>query len=125
MLLDPPAPATRPAQAALEAKLLAALDIDEPEAARWAAEWGETDHHLPRPPPPLARSAHAAYLRTGLRTLPPGFVSLSAGRPWIVYWVSHGLALLGEGLEGRDAQGGMRNGERRGWGHGWMERRGG
>jgi len=117
MFGPPPALPTRPAQAGLEASLLDALGFDEGTAARLAAAWEEEEDGGVRararpdhasttpPPPPLARSAHAAYLRTGLRRLPVGFLSLSAGRPWIVYWVAHGLALLGEPLAGADAAG--------------------
>ena len=107
------APATRPAQAALERKLLACLGVDEEEGVGMAERWGEEgrggDHPPSTPPPPLDRPLHAAFLRTGLRTLPSGFVSLSAGRPWIVYWVAHGLNLLGQPLGGADAAGERRN----------------
>lgn len=40
----------------------------------------------------------AAVLQGGLGQLPGGFVSLDASRPWICYWVLHGLALLGSPL---------------------------
>lgn len=36
----------------------------------------------------------AVYVQGGLGQLPGGFVSLDASRPWICYWVLHGLALL-------------------------------
>ena len=33
-----------------------------------------------------------------------GFTALDASRTWIVYWITHGLALLGDPLEGDDAR---------------------
>jgi len=42
----------------------------------------------------LLRDRHTRYLQGGLGQLPGGFVSLDASRPWICYWVLHGLALL-------------------------------
>jgi hypothetical protein len=108
-------PATRPAQAALERNLLACLGVDEDEAVSLAAAWGEDggggggggggDPAPATPPPPLDRARHAAYLHAGLRALPRGFVSLAAGRPWIVYWIAHGLNLLSQPLAGADAAG--------------------
>jgi len=42
---------------------------------------------------------HAEFLRGGLFTaLSSGFVSLDAQRPWICYWTTHGLDLLGHEL---------------------------
>jgi protein farnesyltransferase subunit beta len=46
----------------------------------------------------LQRTAHIAYLHTGLGKLPSGFASLDASRPWITYWIVHSLALLGADL---------------------------
>ncbi len=43
-------------------------------------------------------SACLAWLQSGLGKLPAGFASLGASRPWIVYWVTHSLALLGADL---------------------------
>ncbi|CAN0221848.1 unnamed protein product [Ascophyllum nodosum] len=43
----------------------------------------------------LLRSKHEAYLVKGLAGLGPGFVSLDASRPWMVYWILHSLDLLG------------------------------
>jgi hypothetical protein len=40
-----------------------------------------------------------AYLRAGLKGLPQSHQSLDASRPWLCYWVLHGLRLLGEPLE--------------------------
>lgn len=42
----------------------------------------------------LDRSQHINYLQNGLKNLPAGFVSLEAARPWILYWITHSLALL-------------------------------
>eukprot|EP00891_Asterochloris_glomerata_P004559 jgi/Astpho2/4559/e_gw1.00067.409.1_t len=42
----------------------------------------------------LMRSKHVSYLHDGLHTLPAGFISLDASRPWICYWIVHSLALL-------------------------------
>ena len=42
----------------------------------------------------LQRDAHAAYISKGLSTLPAGFISLDASRPWLVFWMVHSLALL-------------------------------
>eukprot|EP00878_Enallax_costatus_P019839 GHUV01020944.1.p1 GENE.GHUV01020944.1~~GHUV01020944.1.p1 ORF type:complete len:411 (+),score=108.03 GHUV01020944.1:536-1768(+) len=42
----------------------------------------------------LLRDRHARYLQGGLGELPSGFISLDASRPWICYWILHGLALL-------------------------------
>ena len=42
----------------------------------------------------LMRRRHVSYLHGGLHTLPSGFISLDASRPWICYWIVHSLALL-------------------------------
>jgi protein farnesyltransferase subunit beta len=42
----------------------------------------------------LLRDRHTRYLQGGLGQLPAGFVSLDASKPWICYWILHGLALL-------------------------------
>ncbi|CAM9500302.1 unnamed protein product, partial [Sphacelaria rigidula] len=44
--------------------------------------------------PVLMRDKHAAYLTRGLAGLGSGFISLDAGRPWLVYWILHSLDLL-------------------------------
>ncbi len=46
----------------------------------------------------LLRSVHVAYIQGGMGTLPAGFASLDASRPWITYWLVHSLALLGADL---------------------------
>ena len=63
--------------------------------------------HLPTFPKPHQHSsphdrleivgrAHVAYLEKGLASLPGGFASLDASRPWLCYWMLHSLALLGQ-----------------------------
>jgi protein farnesyltransferase subunit beta len=42
----------------------------------------------------LRRSAHLAYLHTGLGSLGEGYASLDASRPWLCYWMVHSLAIL-------------------------------
>jgi protein farnesyltransferase subunit beta len=42
----------------------------------------------------LRRDAHAAYIQKGLTRLPAGFIGLDASRPWLVFWMTHSLALL-------------------------------
>lgn len=42
----------------------------------------------------LLRDRHARYLHGGLGQLPSSFAALDASRPWICYWIVHGLALL-------------------------------
>jgi len=53
-------------------------------------------------PDVLSRDAHVDYLLKGLRALPQGFTSLDASRTWVVYWCTHGLALLGYDLHVED-----------------------
>jgi len=44
----------------------------------------------------LRRSMHAAYLfRNLLKPLHPAFSSLDASRPWMTWWITHSLDLLG------------------------------
>lgn len=38
---------------------------------------------------------HARFLVSGLKHLSSGFSTLDASRPWILYWILHGLSLLG------------------------------
>ncbi|KAJ4458249.1 putative Protein farnesyltransferase subunit beta [Paratrimastix pyriformis] len=45
----------------------------------------------------ILRKKHIQYLLTGIRSLPSSFGSLDASRPWICYWILHGLEVL-EGL---------------------------
>ena len=46
----------------------------------------------------LDRQRHIAYLHKGLKSLPKSFASLESSRPWILYWITHSLALLGAEL---------------------------
>lgn len=52
-------------------------------------EPAEMDSHLE-----LHRKVHVTFLKGGLGQLSAGFAALDAGRPWICYWIVHGLALL-------------------------------
>ncbi|KAM3332260.1 hypothetical protein ACQJBY_027832 [Aegilops geniculata] len=47
----------------------------------------------------LWRDQHVEYLTKGLRHLAPSFHVLDANRPWLCYWMVHGLALLDETLD--------------------------
>lgn len=47
----------------------------------------------------LLREIHTAYLLSGLDSLPAGYASLDASRPWLVYWILHALSLLGRTFE--------------------------
>ena len=44
----------------------------------------------------LSRKVHTGFLRAALKTLPSGFQSLDASHPWLCYWITHSLAVLGE-----------------------------
>ena len=44
----------------------------------------------------LSRKLHTGFLRAALKTLPPGFQSLDASHPWLCYWITHSLGVLGE-----------------------------
>ena len=46
----------------------------------------------------LNREQHVSYLHRGLQELPAGFIVLDSSRPWICYWITHSLALLGAPL---------------------------
>lgn len=43
----------------------------------------------------IHREEHAAYLQSGLGVLAQHFTSLDASRPWLTYWITHALELLG------------------------------
>jgi len=58
-------------------------------------EWTDPTGSLNREDVPFSRAEHAAYLRAGLGSLSSGYVSLDASRPWLTYWISHSLELLG------------------------------
>ena len=44
----------------------------------------------------LSRKLHTGFLRAALKTLPTGFQSLDASHPWLCYWITHSLGVLGE-----------------------------
>lgn len=46
--------------------------------------------------PHLQRTKHIRFLHQTLKTLPQYFVALDASRPWIMYWATAGLSMLGE-----------------------------
>lgn len=48
------------------------------------------DKLLPR----LNRQEHIKYLKKALNYLPPEYKALDASRPWLCYWIIHGLTLL-------------------------------
>ncbi|KAJ3197158.1 hypothetical protein HK101_005675 [Irineochytrium annulatum] len=43
----------------------------------------------------LLRSLHCSFIKGGFNGLRKGFVSLDASRPWIIFWMSQALDLLG------------------------------
>ncbi|KAG8465485.1 hypothetical protein KFE25_002792 [Diacronema lutheri] len=47
----------------------------------------------------LAREEHVRYLLRGLERLSSGFQVLDSSRPWLCYWILHGLDLLGHDLD--------------------------
>ena len=59
-------------------------------------DWCDVDGIVARESVPFSRAQHAAYLLSGLGVLAGGYVSLDASRPWLCYWISHSLELLGE-----------------------------
>lgn len=61
----------------------------EQNVARLASRHNEEGANLS-----LDRQRHIAYLQKGLKSLPPAFSSLESSRPWILYWITHSLALL-------------------------------
>ena len=62
-------------------------------------EYATADHATRQRLTTLNRTLHVAYLRAGLKGLPQSHQSLDASRPWLCYWVLHGLRLLGKPLE--------------------------
>ena len=50
----------------------------------------------------LLRDKHIAYLLKSLQGLSKHFITLDASKPWILYWVTHGLYLLGHDLDEHD-----------------------
>lgn len=43
----------------------------------------------------LRREAHESYLLKSVRSLENTYESLDASQPWLIYWLVHGLNLLG------------------------------
>ena len=43
----------------------------------------------------LFKRKHAAYLHHGICNLSNHFECLDASRPWLVYWITHSMRLLG------------------------------
>lgn len=52
---------------------------------------------------PLTREEHVAYCRAGLENLPAQMSSLDASRPWLCYWMTHSLELLGSPVDAQCA----------------------
>lgn len=52
--------------------------------------------------PVLNRPKTIGFLKRGLKQLSEGYECLDASRPWLVYWIIHGLELLGEDLSEGD-----------------------
>lgn len=50
------------------------------------------------PPLVLDRERHVKYLRSGLKGLAESFRVLDASRPWLIYWITHALDLMGAPL---------------------------
>lgn len=48
------------------------------------------------PEVPLFRQKHVHYLKRGLHRLSEAYECLDASRPWLCYWILHGLELLSE-----------------------------
>ena len=110
--LTPAAPAPAPTPAAAETP--AASTVTAREQARVERMVGESYARMaelvamaPDAQPdapvfdgvPLAREEHIAYMRSGLERLPAAMSSLDASRPWLCYWMVHGLELLGSPVD--------------------------
>jgi protein farnesyltransferase subunit beta len=54
-------------------------------------ETGETPH--------LLKEKHIKYLKMALGPIPDMFKSLDASQPWLIYWSSNALSVLGVGIE--------------------------
>ena len=64
--------------------------ISDEQAARMESAGMLDDRRRPR----LMRERHVAYLMKGLGGLGGSYVALDASRPWLCYWVLHGMDLL-------------------------------
>lgn len=59
-----------------------------------------TEHLSSAAEPTIASATHVAYCRRLLdHPLPPYFIGLDASRPWVLYWTTHSLALMGKELD--------------------------
>ena len=64
--------------------------ISDEQAARMESAGMLDDRRRPR----LMRERHVAYLMKGLGGLGGSYVALDASRPWLCYWILHGMDLL-------------------------------
>ena len=64
--------------------------ISGEQAARMESAGMLDDRRRPR----LMRERHVAYLMKGLGGLGGSYVALDASRPWLCYWILHGMDLL-------------------------------
>ncbi|KAH8051775.1 prenyltransferase [Aureococcus anophagefferens] len=64
--------------------------IRDEQAARMESAGMLDDRRRPR----LMRERHVAYLMKGLGGLGGSYVALDASRPWLCYWILHGMDLL-------------------------------
>jgi protein farnesyltransferase subunit beta len=64
--------------------------ISDEQAARMESAGMLDDRRRPR----LMRERHVAYLMKGLGGLGSSYVALDASRPWLCYWILHGMDLL-------------------------------
>lgn len=88
---------------AATAQIVASLQPAAGAAPPAAAEQAEEDPFAFAESVPLTREEHIAYCRAGLERLPKQMSSLDASRPWLCYWMSHSLELLGSPVDTRCA----------------------
>jgi protein farnesyltransferase subunit beta len=48
---------------------------------------------------PLRKGDHVKYICSTMNYLPAPYVSLDASRPWLIFWTTHSLDLLGCALD--------------------------
>lgn len=61
--------------------------------------------------PPLMKKEHAEFARDTIEEkMPGGYVGYDAARPWIVYWGTTALGVLGELEGGAEEVGGSQGG---------------
>ena len=79
------------------------MSPNETIAAQRQVECSAADVYRDQPSSLLRREQHVEYLaQIFTRALPKSFACLNAGRPWVCYWVCHGLYLL-DAIDGIDA----------------------